>query len=108
MSKKNKNIALIISIFLLLLFLNDMVITIIVNKIDMDSSSFERMMEIRFIYPFIGFSILALIVRFNKTLNKKIDKTYRKIIYYLPVYALIMPIPIGLLSGYFLKIIHII
>ena len=67
MSKKNKNIALIISIFLLLLFLNDMVITIIVNKIDMDSSTFERMMEINFIYPFIVFSIIALIIRFNKS-----------------------------------------
>ena len=36
------------------------------------------------------------------------DKTYRKIIYYLPVYALILPLPIGLLSGYFLEMIHII
>ena len=108
MSKKNKNIVLLISIFLLLLFLNDMVITIIVNKIDMDSSTFERMMEINFIYPFIVFSIVALIVRFNKKINQKIDKTYRKIIYYLPIYALVLSPLIGLLSGYFLEMIHII
>ena len=108
MSKKNKNIILIISSFLLFMFLFEMINCLILNKIEMDNDSFADMMTIVLVYPVIIVSIIALIVRFNKTLNKKIDKTYRKIIYYIPIYALILPIPIFILAGTFLKIIHII
>ena len=108
MSKKNKNIILIISSFLLFMFLFEMINCLILNKNEMDNDSFSNIMTIVLVYPVIIFSIIALIVRFNKTLNKKIDKTYRKIIYYIPIYALILPIPIFILVSTFLKIIHII
>ena len=90
------------------MFLFEMINCLILNKIEMNNDSFSNMMTIVLVYPVIIFSIIALIVRFNKTLNKKLKKTYKKIIYYIPIYALILPIPIFILAGTFLEMIHII
>ncbi len=117
MSKKNKNIILIISTFILFMFLYEIVILPMIMKWSPILSSADTSIEWgmlgymlvqALIYPSIIVSIVALIVRFNKKINQKIDKTYRKIIYYLPIYALVLSPLIGLLSGYFLEMIHII
>ena len=111
MSKKTKNIILIILGFLISLFIFELIFGI---------GNFDRMMEdamernlggpfiiftsfvLAGIYHAIFIGIIAIILRFTN-----IDKIYKKIIAYLPVYSLVLILPMMLVAGEFASFFHL-
>ena len=107
MSKKNRNIILIILGFLLSLFLFQLIIGCYLRETFYDSN--DDMFVVAFspiinagIYHFIFISVMAILVRFTK-----IDKTYKKILAYLPVYTVVLSLPMSALAVGFANYFHL-
>lgn len=112
MNKKTKKIIVIISLFLLSLFLFDLVVGC--GSLDgsmeyaiENNTSGSQFMPIG-VFLLAGiihcmFVILvAIILHFTK-----IDKTYKKIVAYSSVYSIVLSLPMGVLSMYFAHFLNI-
>lgn len=110
MSKKTKIIILIILSFLLTLFLFELIIGCGSMKSTMDYSIkhggnmfaiYAPIVEAG-IYHFIFIIIIAFIAHF-----KNIDSTYKKILKYLPVYTIVLTLPMSLPAMLLASIFHL-
>ena len=111
MSKKIKNIILIIIVFLISLLFFELVFGVR-NFDEMMKEATERDLGGPFIiftpfvlagiYHAIFIGIITIILRFTNA-----DKTYKKIIAYLPVYSLVLILPMMLVAGKVASFFHL-